>query len=168
MNTIDTMSEASRFFLDKTRTTKGDEYDYFAIATIITSWVLLETYVAQVSQTLSIGRKLAEHEKAYLQEKELKVDQAGIFRDHKSFPPTSRKILFILNLFSKKSPKEVKEMRLWSDLADCEDLRNRLIHPKGDEFTELRLQKVEKFRDTVIEFIRYMQKSIFKKSINLS
>lgn len=168
MDTINTLCEASKFFLSKAEECKtADKKNYYLISSILCSWILLEAYVNQTAETLSKAKKLQAHEKGYLLEKELKVNGDGLFQEHKSYPPTTKKALFLLNLFSKKNPKEIKQTKLWNELQECEKIRDNFIHPKGRLIQKTSLKKAAFFRKTIITLIKYLNKAIFQKQMRL-
>ena len=168
MNTITTLCEASKFFLCCAGESKNlEQKNYYLISSVLCSWMLFESYINRAALTLSKAAKLGAHERAYLLEKELRVDRDGIFQLHNSYPPTTIKALFILNYFSKKTAKKTKQTTLWRNIKECEDIRDSFVHPKGEEIKSISLSKATLVREMVISFIKYLNLAVFKKKLNI-
>ena len=165
MKTYKYFLEASNHFLNNPFYSKleFEQKEYYHLASVIISWFCLESFVNTISDSLSHGTRLKPHEKAYLNEKELIVNEYGAFQKIKSRPSTPKKILFILHHFSKIDTKEFKSKNIWRDLKAFEDLRNKIIHHKEKNTFNISLQKAIECRDLVNEIIKFINKEVFKK-----
>jgi hypothetical protein len=75
-------------------------------------------------------------------------------------PSTTKKILFILNHFSKFNLKKFKQSKVWRDLKNFEDLRNKIIHHKEKNNLSINLKKATECRDISKETINYITKKL--------
>ena len=77
--------DASNYFLVSLHNQKLNsnekEYNYFA--SVVLSWIALEAYVNTLSESLSQGTRIKQHEKSFLNEHDLRVNDAGIFEEIK-------------------------------------------------------------------------------------
>lgn len=134
------------------------EYNYFA--SVVLSWIALETYINTLSESLSKGTRIRQHEKSFLNEHELRVNDWGIFEEIKIRPSTTKKILFIIHNFTKLKVKKFKQIKLWRDLQSFEDLRNKIIHYKEKHNLKINLNKATECKDLVQETINYLSKKL--------
>jgi adenylate kinase family enzyme len=153
---------ASNYFLDFAENNKlnTEEKEYYSLSSILLSWIALETFVNTISQTFSIGSRLKPHEKCFLNEKELRVDDRGIFEETTIRPPTSKKILFLLHHFTKIKIRRFKQEKIWKDLKSFEDLRNKIIHYKEKNNITITLKKAKECRDLINEVIKFLSKKL--------
>ncbi|MBU0591029.1 MAG: hypothetical protein ABIG69_18535 [Bacteroidota bacterium] len=142
----------------------GQEKDYCHLSSFIFSWIALESYVNMVSDSLSKGTRLKAHEKAFLLEQELKVDDCGVFKEINIHPSTTRKILFLINYFTKIDVKTFKQLKLWMTLTNFEELRNKIIHYKQKEDVNLTRKQVMDSIENTEQLINYLNKEVFRKS----
>jgi len=155
---------ASNYFITNSSYGKLDkkEKEYYYFASVLHSWISLESYINAISESLSKGTRIKEHQKAFLQETELRVNDDGIFHEVKIRPSTTKKILFILHHFSKIDARSFRQKPLWRDLKSFEDLRNKIIHHKEIEEINIDLKKAKEYRDLVKETISYLNKLLFR------
>jgi len=137
-----------------------EEKDYNHFASILFSWVALESFINGVSESLAKGKRLNINEIAFLNEYEYRVNDDGNFNQINIRPSTTKKILFILNHFSRFNLKKFKQNKIWKDLKNFEDLRNRIIHHKEKNNLSINLKKATKCRDISKEAINYITKKI--------
>lgn len=154
--------KSSSYFSEYTITNKinAEEKKYNYLASILLSWIALESFVNVASESLSIGSRLKSHEKAFLEEKELKVDDDGIFQSITIRPSTSKKILFLLYYFTKQDIKKFKQTEMWKNLKSFEDLRNKIIHHKEKNNIEINKDKTIKYKILVEEIIKFLKKKL--------
>lgn len=153
---------ASNYFLDFAENNKlnTEEKEYYSLSSILLSWIALETFVNTISETFSIGSRLKPHEKCFLNEKELRVDDEGIFEETTIRPPTTKKILFLLHHFTKINIKKFKQEKIWRDLKSFEDLRNKIIHYKEKNNITITIKKSKECRDLINEVIKFLSKKL--------
>lgn len=151
---------ASNYFLDFSQNNKlnSEEREYCYLSSVLLSWIALETFVNAISETFSIGSRLKSHEKSFLNEKELRVNEEGIFIETTIRPPTSKKILFLIHHFTKLDIKKFKQKRIWKDIKSFEDLRNKIIHYKEKNNITITNKKAKECRNIVKESIKYLTK----------
>ena len=140
------------------------EKEYYHFSSVLFSWISLESYVNTISESLSKGTRIKEHQKSFLKEMELRVSDDGIFREVKIRPSTTKKILFILQHFSNININKFKKKPLWKNLKNFENLRNKIIHHKEIEDITLTLKKAREYKDLVNETIAYLNKLLFRRS----
>jgi UDP-N-acetylmuramoylalanine-D-glutamate ligase len=153
---------ASNYFLDfaENNSLNQEEKEYYSLSSVLLSWIALETFVNTISETFSIGSRLEKHEKCFLNEKELRVNDDGNFEETTIRPPTTKKILFILNHFTKTSVKKIKQEKIWKELKSFEDLRNRIIHYKEKNNITIDIKKAKDCRDLINESIKLLTKKL--------
>ena len=154
--------QASEYFIECSKKVEPLNKDYNYLSSILLSWIALESYINTVAETLSHGKRLQPHEQAFLSEKELKVDELGQFQDITARPSTCKKILFIINYFTKTSPADFKKTQLWQDIKGFEELRNKIIHTKSSEPIVIDRKKTEDNMKTVKDMIYYLNSKIYK------
>ena len=132
MKTFRFYLKASNYFLSSVynRGLNSEEKEYNYFASVVLSWIALEAFVNTLSESLSKGTRIKQHEKSFLNEQELRVSEEGIFEEIKIRPSTTKKLLFIVYNFTKLDIKKFKQTNLWRDLQSFEDTRNKIIHYK--------------------------------------
>ncbi len=166
MKTYQFYLNASNYFLNGLHYSKLNinEKEYSTFSSILLSWICLESYINSVSMVLLSGKRLNSEERAFLDEREIKISDEGEIKLIKIRPSTTRKILFLLNYFSKIKAKNFKKLKIWGELKDFEELRNKIIHHKAKEDINISLKKAEKYNLLVRKIINYINKKIFGKS----
>lgn len=165
------LNRSSKFFLQLAETEKSaTKRKSFALSVVINSWVLLEAYVNYLAEILAKA-KIEAHEKALLLDKELRLNDDGVFIEVRSHSPTPKRILFILQKFSSMNVKEFKKSTIWEEVQRCEKFRNDLIHPKTltSKYLDhqITIKKSESFRVSIISLIKTINKKVFNKEIFL-
>jgi len=137
-----------------------EEKDYNHFASVLFSWVAIESFINSVSESLAKGKRLNINEVGFLNEYEYKVNDEGNFNQNNIRPSTTKKILFILNHFSKFNLKKFKQGKVWRDLKNFEDLRNKIIHHKEKNNLSINLKKATECRDISKDTINYITKKL--------
>ena len=153
--------DASNYFLNVDNYSKlsNEEKEYNHISSVLLAWASLEAYINALCESLSKGTRLTPLEKAFLNELEYYVDDEGNIKQKAAKPSTSKKILFLLQNFSKKSINKFKQTELWKDIKDIEELRNRILHYKEKKDINVDLKRAQKCRDVAKEAIYYFNKT---------
>lgn len=153
---------ASNYLLDSAQQNKlnSNEKEYYYLSSILLSWIALETFINTLSETFSIGSRLKPHEKSFLNEKELKVNEEGVFEEMTIRPSTSKKILFLIHHFTRLDIKKFKQKSMWRDLKSFEDLRNKIIHYKEKNNIKITIKKAKECRDLINETIRFLSREL--------
>lgn len=162
MKTFNFYLNASNHFLNNQNYAElsNEEKDYNHFASVLFSWVALESFINSVSESLAKGKRLNINEIAFLNEIEYRVNDDGNFNEMNIRPSTTKKILFILNHFSRFNLKKFKQNKIWKDLKNFEDLRNRIIHHKEKNNLSINLKKATECRDISKEAINYITKKL--------
>lgn len=165
MKTYKYYLKSSECFLNdsKLEVCDAEHKEYYYLVSILLSWIGLESYINSISESLSLGTRLTTHQKLFLQEKELRLNDECIFIEHKTRPATCNKILFLINYFSKVGIKKFKASNLWQKIKNLEDLRNKIVHHKEENNISVDYEKAREYFDVINETIRYLNKAIFKK-----
>lgn len=138
------------------------------VSAIINSWIAVEAFINHIISIAGYASKLAPHEKAFLDEKYLEINEDGIFFDRRRYFPTTTKILFLLNKFSRVDQKKFKKSRLWGSIKRAEKIRNGLVHPKDDtDFNVINRGNAISVRKIAIETIRYINKHTIKGKLSI-
>ena len=151
---------ASNYFLNFPQNNKlnSEEKEYYYLSSVLLSWITLETFINTLSETFSIGSRLKPHEKSFLNERELRVNEEGFFEEITIRPPTTKKILFLMSYFTRVDIKRFKQKQIWRNLKSFEDLRNRIIHYKEKNNITITIKKAKECRDITKETISYLTK----------
>ncbi|MCZ7383384.1 MAG: hypothetical protein O8C63_01400 [Candidatus Methanoperedens sp.] len=168
---LKTLNRSCNFFLQLAEPEKNAiKRKSFALSVVINSWVLLEAYINYLSEILAKA-KIEKHEKALLLDKELKLNDEGVFVEVRSHSSTSKRILFILRNFSTVDVEEFRKTKLWGEIQNCEKIRNDLIHPKTltNKFLDhqITIKKSESFRTSIVLLIKTVNKKVLNKEIFL-
>lgn len=153
---------ASDYFLDFSQSNKlnNEEREYHYLSSILLSWIALETFINTLSETFSIGSRLKPHEKSFLNEGELRVNEEGLFEEITIRPPTTKKILFLIHHFTSLGAKNFKQSEMWKDLKSIEDLRNKIIHYKEKNNITITIKKAKECRDLIRGVIKFLSKRL--------
>ncbi len=166
---IKVLLNSADWYLEKINNKDYDGIDKEAlvVSAIINSWSALEAFINYIASVAKYARILSEHERAFLNEMKLRIDDNGQFIECREYYPTATKILFLLNRFSSISSKNFKQTKLWENVRISEDLRNNLIHPKESlSSASLNKGKAKLVNETVKEAIKYLNNKTLKaKSI---
>lgn len=156
-------SNGSNYFLNSNyySSLKPEEKEYNHFASVLMSWVALESFVNSLATSLMSGKRLNSLEKAFLKEFEIRVNEDGLFQEFGIRPSTTKKILFFLQYFSKSNIKVFKQTGLWKDLKNFEDLRNRIMHHKENGDIKISLRKSYFYRDLVDRTIKELNNKLF-------
>ena len=154
--------KSSNYFLDFPQNNKlnNEEKEYYYLSSVLLSWIALETFINTLSESFSIGSRLKLHEKSFLNEKELRVNEEGFFEEITIRPPTTKKILFLIHHFTKSDIKKFKQSKMWKDLKSFEDLRNKIIHYKEKNNITITIKKSKECRDLINEVIKFLSKKL--------
>lgn len=167
---IRVLRESAGWYMDRLneKDYQGIDREALIVSVILNSWCSLEGYINFITSIAKCAKKLYPHEKAFLNEKKLRVNDNGEFTEGREYYPTATKILFILNRFSSVSPNKFKQTILWNNIKISEDIRNILTHPKEDlNFSLINKSKAEFVNNTVREAINYLNKKTLKGRINI-
>ena len=156
-------SNGSNYFLNSSyyESLKNEEREYHHFASVLLSWVALESFVNSLAISLVSGKRLNRLEKAFLKEFEIRVNEEGLLKECGIRPSTTKKILFLLQYFSKTKIKAFKQTVLWENLKNFEDLRNRIMHHKEKGDIKISLNKAYSYRDIVDQTKKELNKKLF-------
>ena len=154
--------KSSDYFWDFSQNNKlnGKEKEYYYLSSVLLSWIALETFINTLSESFSVGSRLKTHEKSFLNEKELRVNEEGFFEEITIRPPTTKKILFMIHHFTSLDIKKFKQSKMWKDLKSFEDLRNKIIHYKEKNNITITLKKSKECSDLINEVIKFLSKKL--------
>jgi hypothetical protein len=153
---------SSNYFLDfpQDKRLNSEEREYCYLSSVLLSWIALETFINTISEDLSIGSRLKQHEKSFLNEKELKVNDEGIFNEINIRPSTTKKILFLIHNFTRLDVKNFKQQKIWKDVRNLEELRNKIIHYKEKSNIVITVSKAKECLNLVNEVIKFISKKL--------
>lgn len=159
-------SKGSNYFLNSSyyEQLKSEEKEYHHFASVMLSWIALESFVNSLASSLISAKRLNPLEKAFLKEFEIRVNEEGLFQEFGIRPSTTKKILFLLQYFSKTDIKAFKQKTLWAELKNFEDLRNRIIHHKDDRDIKISLKKAYFYCDLFDQTKKELNKKLFSAS----
>lgn len=129
---IEVLLSFSKWCVEKIKNKKYDPpgQEALSISVIKVSWSALEAFINHIASLAKYARGLKPHEKAFLNEKKMMVDDDGEFREFKEYASTTKKYLFLLYRFSPVKNRKFRKTRLWDDIKKAEIIRDSLIHPK--------------------------------------
>lgn len=162
------LSESSLFYIDQAKSLNKSSKEYMShiLSSMIHSWLLLETYVNHISESLSVAN-LGVYEKGVLNQKMVRLDEDGKIKESGYHFPTLMRALFVLNTFSKEDTRKLRHSTMWTQIKKAEDYRNKMIHPKEFTIKSINVKVAEETRDAIIELIKKMNYSIFRKKLTL-
>lgn len=162
------LGRSSSFFIERAKEHKGEPIvqKAYLVSSLIHSWLLLEAYVNDVSDTLTAAN-IDIFTKAVLSHESFAVTDKGEIIKSTSHMPTLKRVLFVLRYFSKVDIKAFRQTKLWEEVTWAEEFRNQMIHPKLFHIDQIDLKKAERTRACVVELIVKMNKSIFRRKISL-
>lgn len=158
MDSYDFYLKASNYFLNPSNYdgTTPEEKEYNHFASVILSWIALESYVNAISESLALGKGIDTSKMAFLNEYEFGINDDGNVIQRKIRPPTTKKILFVMQNFSNRNVKRFRQSGLWKRIKNFENLRNEIVHHKGQRNISISLKRAQECRDTAKEVIDYM------------
>lgn len=156
------LEEAKRFLemakeLDEAQNELGR--DAHLHAAVMISSCALEAHVNAVADEMSLNQNLSIHEKAILEEKDVKLEDGKFkIKNELKIYRLEDRILFLHKRFSSK-PIDMKE---WMPaLKNTTHIRNQLTHPKN--VTKLTISQVETSISSIINTIDLLYMAIYKK-----
>ncbi len=152
--------DASNYFINIENYQKlnTNEKEYNHISAVLLAWVSLEAYINALSESLSKGKRLTTYETDFLNEIEFCVNDEGGINKKTIRPSTTKKILFLVQNFSKINIKKFKQTMLWNKITNFEELRNSILHYKEKRDINVSLKKAQEYRDTTKEVIDYFNR----------
>lgn len=152
--------EESKRFLELANECEDSEgIDAYLHASLMLGFCALEAHVSAVSDDFLLRADLSIHEKAILEEKDVKL-QHGEFVSVNSLKMVrlEDRIEFLHHRFSGK-PID-RQSTWWSDLNSAMSLRNRLTHPK--KITEITSADVMNALKSIINTLDQLYKSLYQ------
>ena len=163
MKTYKFYLNAGKNFIEQSNKTKSEEKEYNQFAATLLFWIALESYVNTLCLSLEKSTRLHPHEKSFLNERELRVSEDGFFQEVSIRPSTTKKLLFLVEYFTKSNIKDFKSKQIWRDVKDFEEMRNKIIHHKEIGDISIRKGQLKKYEETTQEVIKLMNRLIFNK-----
>ena len=137
--------------------------EIFCVAVILNAWSALEGFINHLASIAKFAGKLAPHEKAFLEEKNLELGDSGEFKELIRHHSTTKKYLFLLNRFSSVRVSSFKSSKLWSDMKRAEKMRDTLVHTKeGIDDSSVSFTNTKLVDNTSRLAVKYLEKHLLK------
>jgi len=165
LNDIDILSrrllEQAKRFLELAVEQQGKEGEFpYCVAALLSGFSALEAHVNAIAEELAERKGCGILEKSILLEKDFKLisGKYSLTKSLKMYRMEDR-ISFILKNFSSVTfpPKET----WWGEFADGTQLRNDLVHPKGEVTVDI--PTVRRALLAIIELLEYIYRAVFTK-----
>jgi hypothetical protein len=155
------LEEAKRFLEKAIEGGQGEAQTAFLHAAMMVGFASLEAHVNAVADEFSQLPTLTIHDKAVLQEKEVRLEHGQYKLKHNvaKFYRLEDRFLFLHERFS-GAPLDRKTL-WWSQLSEAIELRNSLTHPKT--VPHMTVQDVDRALTAVIDCIDALYKGVYRK-----
>ncbi len=159
---INLLEEAKKFFeIAKTSDDLIAQKAYLH-ASLLLSISCLEAFVNGIALDFKNASALSLHEKAFLQEKEIRIKNGAFsITDQLKMRRLIERIEFLFIKFNKDLLD--KRSKWWQNLKIGILLRNNIVHPK--ESHDIQVKQIEQTLLSVIECINNLFKAIYKKKL---
>lgn len=167
------LDHSERFINAAEATTSEDEENALLCASIMFSWIAIESFVNNVSDDFNQvpSDMFPMHERAFLLEKKLRFEDRGselgkfiIDRNQNEFRRLEEKIFFLIAKFSQA--KNLRGDSLWQTFEKFKDKRNKITHPRRNDEVTLDINETKDFFNVAREIIDLISKNVWKKSID--
>lgn len=167
------LDHSERFINAAEATTSEDEENALLCASIMFSWIAIESFVNNVSDDFNQvpSDMFPMHERAFLLEKKLRFEDSGselgkfiIDRNQNEFRRLEEKIFFLIAKFSQA--KNLRGDSLWQTFEKFKDKRNKITHPRRNDEVTLDINETKDFFNVAREIIDLISKNVWKKSID--
>lgn len=156
-----TLFEEAKRFLEKALDAKSDEEtNAFLHAALMIGFCSFEAQINAISDEMSVGHGLSIHEKAVLQEKEVRLENGkfSLQKGLKIFRLEDR-VMFLYARFS--VTKLDKTQAWWTALQNAVNLRNELTHPKS--VPEITSSSVQNALTAIMDATDQLYRAVYKK-----
>jgi hypothetical protein len=145
--------EYSEKFLDEARIKDQDwSAKPYIIGSILFSWIAMESFINNRMADFAALPEgyLSEHEKGFLQEKQVKLQIAGknagkfIVSNQDSYVKIEEKLLFLISKCGKSLSVPIKTSNIWTPLKQIKKIRDSLTHPRVGSDSEISIDDAEK------------------------
>jgi hypothetical protein len=146
-----------------------EDAEWLLIPAIILAWSAMESFVNNRCDDLnSLPSDMFElHERAFLQEKHLRFEDAGanigkFVLEGNEYQALENKIFFLLSKMGSQNATNLKGGALWKRFKAFKDVRDSLAHPRRDTDVIVNIQVVSNFIETAQELIQVISERIWK------
>jgi hypothetical protein len=154
--------EESKRFLERANETKDNvAQDAYLHAALLLAFCSLEAHINAISVELSDRPEFSTHEKGFLLEKEVRLQEGTFALGGLRMSRLDERILFLHRHFSGKALDTT--VGWWSELSGAVAIRNKLTHPK--DVQPITVQNVRSALSAVIAAIDNLYKVIYKKGL---
>lgn len=165
MNDIDILSrrllEQAKRFLELAVEHKEKEGEFpYCVAALLSGFSAVEAHVNAIAEELAERKGCGILERSILLEKEFKLvsGKYSLTKSLKMYRMEDRIAFMVKNFSNAAFPS--KET-WWGEFADATQLRNDLVHPKGEVIVDI--PKVRRALSAIVELLEYLYRAIFTK-----
>jgi len=150
------------------------DVEWLLIPATTLAWSAIESFVNNRFTDFSSlpEDKFELHERAFLQEKRIRLISSGakvgqFILEGTEYRPLEEKIFFLIAKFGRKGSSSVKlGDTLWQKFQDFKKTRDALVHPKQEREISITPEKVRKFINTSKEVIQVLSNKVWNKTIH--
>ena len=143
-------------------------------ASLVFSWIALEAFVNDMMGDFAALPEdlFSLHERAFLEERavEFVVEGSDLgqfsLSGRMQFHRIDEKIMFLIAKFGKGTTID-KGSTWWQKFEGSKDKRNKIVHPRKDEFVDIEFQDARNALDVACEVIRVISRSVWGKEADL-
>jgi len=143
-------------------------------ASLVFSWIALEAFVNDMMGDFAALPEglFSLHERAFLEERavEFVVEGSDLgqfsLSGRRQFHRIDEKIMFLIAKFGKGTTID-KGSAWWQKFEVSKDKRNKIVHPRKDEFVDVALQDAQDALDVACDVIRVISRSVWGKEVDL-
>lgn len=157
---VSLIEEAKRFLEKALEAETDSERDAFLHAAIVIGFCSFEAQVNAIADEMSVGHGLSVHDKAVLQEKDVRLEN-GKFSVQKGLKiyRLADRVMFLYARFS--VTKLDKTEAWWTALLNALNLRNQLTHPKT--VPAITVDAVRDALTAIIDATDQIYRAVYKK-----
>lgn len=149
----------------------GKDASWLLIPATIMAWSSIESFVNNMLDDFSqLPEGVFElHERAFLQEKKLKLMDRGeklgqFVLEGTEYHSLEDKIFFLMAKFS-KSPKSNRGDSLWQGFQRFKLARDNLVHPRRGSEQNVSVPEIKQYIQTAKQVIQLLSEQVWKKPI---
>lgn len=158
--------------LAEDRVGSQEDIEWLLIPATILAWSAMESFVNNRCEDLNSlpGDMFELHEKAFLQEKNLRFEDKGenigkFVLEGSNYQALENKIFFLLRKTGSHDASNLKGGALWSRFRSFKEVRDSLAHPRRSTEAVLNIQAVCDYIDTAQEIIQVISERIWHKRV---
>jgi hypothetical protein len=155
------LEEAKRFLEKTGGELSASAQAAYSHAALLLAFCSLEAHINAIADELAAVKDLSIHERAFLLERDVKLDQGAFVSDPNSLKMNrlEDRITFLHRRFSGQALD--KGVSWWGEFKEAMDLRNKLTHPR--DIPLIKPDTVKRAITAIIDALNALYLAIYKK-----